>query len=137
MNRYKRLWHRCPKFTCPDILKYTKYFNEPDFKDKLKSIAAMASQAVILPVLRLYGVLKAPTTPKRQKVLIVGALGYFILPFDVIPDMLGPVLGFTDDLAVISIVMKKVAEHVTPEIEEQVQQRYHELMQRLHLDTTA
>ena len=36
-----------------------------------------------------------------EKVLIIGALGYFVLTFDAIPDFLGPA-GFVDDAAVIA-----------------------------------
>ena len=38
--------------------------------------------------------------------LLVGALGYFILPADVIPDFLGPI-GFIDDGATLSFAFKK------------------------------
>jgi uncharacterized membrane protein YkvA (DUF1232 family) len=45
---------------------------------------------------------------------LIGALAYFVLPFDVIPDML-PVLGFTDDAAVLATALKLVAAHMRPE----------------------
>jgi uncharacterized membrane protein YkvA (DUF1232 family) len=44
---------------------------------------------------------------------LLGALAYFILPFDFIPDML-PVLGFTDDAAVLAAAIRTVASHITP-----------------------
>ena len=40
-------------------------------------------------------------TPRHVQAALVGALAYFVLPFDVIPDMM-PVLGFTDDAAVLA-----------------------------------
>jgi len=39
-------------------------------------------------------------TPRHVQATLLGAIAYFILPFDFIPDML-PVLGFTDDAAVL------------------------------------
>ena len=45
---------------------------------------------------------------------LLGALAYFVLPFDVIPDMM-PVLGFTDDAAVLATALKLVASHMRPE----------------------
>ena len=51
-------------------------------------------------------------TPLKVKGTLVAALAYFILPFDVIPDViLG--LGFTDDLAVLMTAMTLVRNHVT------------------------
>jgi uncharacterized membrane protein YkvA (DUF1232 family) len=44
----------------------------------------------------------------------LGALAYFVLPFDFVPDML-PLIGFTDDAAVLVTAIKVVAAHVTPE----------------------
>ena len=34
-------------------------------------------------------------TPRHVQVTLLGAIGYFVLPFDAIPDML-PILGFTE-----------------------------------------
>ena len=53
-------------------------------------------------------------TPRHVQVALVGALAYFVLPFDVIPDML-PVIGFTDDAAVLATALKLVAAHMRPE----------------------
>ena len=53
-------------------------------------------------------------TPRHVQVTLLGALAYFILPFDFIPDVL-PVLGFTDDAAVLATAIKLVAVHITPE----------------------
>ena len=53
-------------------------------------------------------------TPLPVKMSLIGALAYFILPFDAIPDVL-PVLGFTDDAAVLASTIKLVASHIRPE----------------------
>jgi uncharacterized membrane protein YkvA (DUF1232 family) len=53
-------------------------------------------------------------TPRHVQATLIGALAYFVLPFDVIPDML-PVLGFTDDAAVLATAIKLVASHIRPE----------------------
>ena len=49
-----------------------------------------------------------------EKAALLGAIAYFILPFDFIPDML-PVLGFSDDAAVLATAIRLVATHITPE----------------------
>jgi uncharacterized membrane protein YkvA (DUF1232 family) len=53
-------------------------------------------------------------TPRHVQAALLGALAYFILPFDFIPDML-PVLGFTDDAAILATALRMVASHITPE----------------------
>jgi uncharacterized membrane protein YkvA (DUF1232 family) len=53
-----------------------------------------------------------PATPLKVKGILVAALAYFIMPFDVIPDViLG--LGFTDDMAVLYAAMTAIRSHVT------------------------
>jgi uncharacterized membrane protein YkvA (DUF1232 family) len=53
-------------------------------------------------------------TPRRVQIALIGALAYFVLPFDFVPDML-PVIGFTDDAAVLATAIKLVASHITPQ----------------------
>jgi uncharacterized membrane protein YkvA (DUF1232 family) len=53
-------------------------------------------------------------TPRQVQVALLGAIAYFILPFDFIPDML-PIFGFTDDAAVLATAIRMVASHITPE----------------------
>jgi uncharacterized membrane protein YkvA (DUF1232 family) len=53
-------------------------------------------------------------TPLHVKATLVGAIAYFILPTDAIPDVL-PVIGFTDDAAVLAAALRLVASHVTAE----------------------
>src|SRR5216684_7191521 len=53
-------------------------------------------------------------TPRHVQAALLGAIAYFILPFDFVPDML-PVLGFTDDAAILATALRMVATHITPE----------------------
>lgn len=53
-------------------------------------------------------------TPLPVKASLVGALAYFVLPADAIPDVL-PALGFTDDAAVLATAIRLVASHIRPE----------------------
>lgn len=53
-------------------------------------------------------------TPVKAKGILVGALAYFILPFDVVPDfILG--LGFTDDMAVLVTAVSMIRNNLRPE----------------------
>jgi uncharacterized membrane protein YkvA (DUF1232 family) len=53
-------------------------------------------------------------TPVQVKATLVGALAYFVLPFDAVPDML-PLVGFTDDAAVLLAALRVVAGHMRAE----------------------
>jgi uncharacterized membrane protein YkvA (DUF1232 family) len=53
-------------------------------------------------------------TPLRVQATLIGALAYFVMPLDVVPDIL-PVLGFTDDAAVLATALKLVIDHMRPE----------------------
>ena len=52
-------------------------------------------------------------TPLQVKAALVGALAYFVLPFDVMPDVM-PMLGFADDAAVLATALRLVASHLRP-----------------------
>jgi uncharacterized membrane protein YkvA (DUF1232 family) len=55
-----------------------------------------------------------PATPRRVKLTLLAALGYFVLPLDALPDVM-PLLGFTDDAAVIAAALAAVAGSITPQ----------------------
>ncbi len=52
-------------------------------------------------------------TPLHVRSMLLGALAYFILPIDMVPDFIAG-LGFTDDAAVLAMVLKQVAQHIKP-----------------------
>ena len=53
-----------------------------------------------------------PNTPRHVQVLLLGALAYFIVPTDMIPDFIAG-LGFTDDATVLAVVIGTVRRHIT------------------------
>ena len=52
-------------------------------------------------------------TPTHVRVALLGALAYFISPFDFVPDML-PIVGLTDDAAVLATAIKLVWDNIQP-----------------------
>ncbi|MDE7064348.1 MAG: DUF1232 domain-containing protein [Desulfovibrionaceae bacterium] len=82
---------------------------------KLKGVAVTVGCEGIRNVLRLFYALEAPNIPKKVKMVIYGALGYFISPLDVIPDVI-PVVGFTDDLGVLAAAVAFVSLYITPDV---------------------
>lgn len=52
-------------------------------------------------------------TPIKVKAILLGALAYFVLPVDAIPDIVAGI-GFTDDVAVLTAAISAVRAHITP-----------------------
>lgn len=50
-------------------------------------------------------------TPTQAKAIIFGALAYFVMPVDLIPDLI-PILGFTDDAAVLAAAFAMIRTHI-------------------------
>jgi len=55
-----------------------------------------------------------PATPLHVKAILYGALAYFVLPFDAVPDFIA-LFGFTDDAAVLYAAIRTVAPQIKPE----------------------
>lgn len=53
-------------------------------------------------------------TPAQVRMILVGALAYFVLPLDGIPDVV-PLLGFTDDAAMLAAALKVTMDAIKPE----------------------
>ena len=89
------------------------------FWSKVKRVAARLPFAEDL--LSAYYCAFDRATPIQVKAALLGALAYFVLPFDFVPDVL-PVLGFADDAAVLATALRLVASHIRPEHREAARQ---------------
>lgn len=76
-------------------------------------MAQKAGVKVIYGALLLYYASMDKNVPLADKVKIYGALGYFILPLDIIPDFLPG--GYVDDLGALIWALKTVWDNITPE----------------------
>ena len=105
-----------------NIERYGRHYDEPRLWKKLGDVAKRAGSQVVYPVLLLYYVLRDKNTPLKHKAVIAGALGYFILPLDLIPDIV-PLLGFSDDLAALVACVKAIISNVTLEVKEKANRK--------------
>lgn len=106
------------KFKADDALSYLdfrKYFNVDALWQKVTRVAKAAGLKAIYAVMLLYYTSIDPGTPWKAKATIYGALGYFILPLDFIPDTL-PLVGFSDDMAALIAALKAVWMYITPAV---------------------
>jgi len=79
--------------------------------EKLKSVAKDLKQE--LKVYRL--VLKDPRTPKMAKILLGLAVGYLLMPFDLIPDFI-PLIGHLDDAVIVPLLVIAALKLIPKEI---------------------
>lgn len=104
---------------------YSKEYSESSFWDKVKKFASKAGSKVIYTALKLYYTMQSPDTPAWAKAVIIGALGYFISPVDVIPDVT-PIVGFADDLGVLAAATASVVTNITPAIKAEAKKKANE-----------
>ena len=101
---------------------YTKAYSDESFWDKVQEFALSAGIKVIYAGLLLFYALKEPATPAWAKGVILGALGYFVSPIDVIPDFV-PVAGYTDDLGVLVLALISVAMFINDNVKSQARKK--------------
>lgn len=101
-----------------NIEQYSNEYSEIKLWDKIRDVAKLAGKKCIYHVLCCYYLLCSPDVPMSAKGVLIGALGYFILPLDLLPDVL-PVAGYTDDIAALLAAIQTVKSNLTPAIEQQ------------------
>lgn len=89
----------------------SQHYSENDFFEKVKKHGMKIGLKTLHGAMTLFYTLKDPELPKKDRLIIIGALGYLILPVDLIPDFI-PVVGFADDAAVIISALSRVASSV-------------------------
>ena len=94
---------------------YQEAYSDDKYWAKLKSSVQRLPadmKLLIEKALILYYCAKDRNVPTHVKAVIIGALGYLIVPFDVVPDMM-PILGLLDDLAVLLVAYRYIEEYLT------------------------
>ena len=105
-----------------NIENYQENYSESKLQRKLTSVARWAGAKVVYAVLLLYYVLRNPNVSMADKSKTYGALGYFILPTDLILDFI-PLAGYSDDMAAIMWAIHTVRRNITPEIKSQAKEK--------------
>ena len=107
---------------------FQKHYTEDGFWQKLARYALVIGREGIKSALILYYTLQDPEgkVPAWAKAVVIGALGYFIFPLDVIPDFI-PAVGFTDDLAVLVAAMGTIALNIPQQARDRAEAKMKEL----------
>lgn len=94
---------------------YSNQYTQQALIEKLKKNTVKVGQKLVYIGLLLYYTLQKDNVPLKVKATIVGALGYFIAPFDAIPDFL-PLMGYTDDLGALMMALVAVSMYIDDEV---------------------
>jgi uncharacterized membrane protein YkvA (DUF1232 family) len=97
------------------IKTFTSKFSEKGLFRVIKNQASKLGSKVIYTALLLFYAYKRKDTPIWAKNIIIGALGYLISPIDMLPD-LTPILGYTDDLGILSFGLVTIASYINSDI---------------------
>jgi uncharacterized membrane protein YkvA (DUF1232 family) len=117
--------------TPQNIEQYQEHYSESGLFAKIGKVCKKIGIKAIYYVLILYYVLIDENTSLKDKAVIIGALGYFILPLDLVPDFI-PGLGFTDDIAAITACLHTVKVNITPEIKKKARMKLYEWFMDIH-----
>lgn len=104
---------------------YEKNYSEQGFWDKVVKYGKKAGKQVVEKALWLYYAAQRPETPTWAKTICLGALAYFIMPIDAIPDVI-PITGFTDDLGVLGTAIGTVSMYIDKDVKNQSKQKLDE-----------
>ena len=98
-----------------DFSSYSNDFSDNGFWITVKKYAKKIGRETLHKSLCLWLVIKEGDAPIWAKTTAVSALGYLISPIDAIPDFM-PIVGFTDDIAVIGVAAVTLAAYITEQI---------------------
>ena len=95
---------------------------------KISRFAKKAGLNTTYYVLLLYQMIISGKTPLKYKAIVIGALGYFICPIDLIPDiMIGT--GFLDDASILMFALSTISDCITPEVRMDARNKLHQIFE--------
>ena len=102
------------KYFVENLSRFKDAYSADKLMDKIGEYGRKAGIKVVYAVLILYYASFDKRLPLKSRLMILAALGYFIVPTDFIPDALP--LGFADDLAALTFVLKTIWKNLSPEV---------------------
>ncbi len=96
--------------------------DEKTFWRKMKNSVKKAGEEIAVMGIKSWLAMADSNTSVRHKAILCGALAYFVLPTDMVPDVLAGV-GFTDDMAALTLAANSVGNAITDEHEEQAREK--------------
>jgi len=94
-----------------------KIINYDVFWTEIGNYAKKVGRASVRPVLLLYYVMRSSETPKSEKLMLLSAIAYVVLPVDLISAKRLPIIGWLDEVVSLTVAYQKVCKYVTPDME--------------------
>jgi len=97
-------------------------YSEHSFIKKIGRFLGILSSEFLFKIITLWFTLRDKDTPTWAKSVILGALGYFIVPLDAIPDIM-PLVGFSDDLTALVSASAMIFSYIKPEHKQKAKEK--------------
>ncbi|EPI4817439.1 YkvA family protein [Vibrio alginolyticus] len=102
--------------------------DEKNFWRKMKGSVKKAGEEIAVMGIKSWLAMADSNTSVRHKAILGGALAYFVLPTDMVPDVLAGV-GFTDDMAALTLAANSVGNAITKEHEAQAREKLNSMVE--------
>ncbi|ELA7314157.1 DUF1232 domain-containing protein [Vibrio alginolyticus] len=102
--------------------------DEKTFWRKMKNSVKKAGEEIAVMGIKSWLAMADSNTSVRHKAILGGALAYFVLPTDMVPDVLAGV-GFTDDMAALTLAANSVGNAITKEHEAQAREKLNSMVE--------
>lgn len=97
--------------------------DERTFWRKVKRSAKKLGEEIAVTGIKSWLAMTDSQTSVRHKAILGGALAYFVLPTDMVPDVLAGV-GFTDDMAAMTLAANTVGNAITEQHEQAARDKW-------------
>lgn len=111
-----------PPEELPEAIEETKRVSRQKFFPKLMKVAGKIPFAD--DVASAWYCAQDPQTPMKVRLTLLAAIGYFVVPTDLVPDVIAG-LGFTDDATVLMTALSVVGSQIKPEHQRAARQLLH------------
>jgi uncharacterized membrane protein YkvA (DUF1232 family) len=101
---------------------YRENYSEDGLWKTLQKHAKRLGVKTVYTILLFFYAFKRKDTPRWAKNIIIGVLGYLITPIDLLPD-LTPIIGYTDDIGMLSLGLVAIAAHINKEVRQQAREK--------------
>lgn len=102
--------------------RYRRFFSERNFWSIIGRFAQRMGIKTVYSALLMYYAYRRKDTPFWAKNIVIGVLGYLLAPLDFMPD-LTPIIGFTDDIGMLSFGLVTIAAYINQDVREQARGR--------------
>lgn len=113
-------------FTVNELKKYAQHYDEEKMWNKIKRFFVEAGISLVFKVLQLWYVLQKPDVPVHVKLAIMGAIAYFVMPIDLVIDVLPG--GYGDDTLAVLAALLTAESYIDDEVRRKAREKLMEIL---------